>query len=57
MNEKIKHKIIKYLNKEYSGLIPYETDMWGNHIFFMKDGKVIFEYNKRRNERNNSKWG
>ena len=48
MNDKLKHFIIKnYLNKEYSGLVRYETDGWKDYIFFMKDGKVIYEYNKK----------
>ena len=46
MNDKLKHKIINYLNKEYSGLTIYETDKWEDYIFFMKNDKVIFEYNK-----------
>ena len=46
MDNKLKHKIINYLNKEYSGLVRYETDKWKDSIFFMKDGKTIFEYNK-----------
>ena len=48
MNDKLKHFIIKnYLNKEYSGLVRYETDKLPNNIFFMKDGELIFEYNKK----------
>ena len=46
MNDKLKHKIINHLNKEYSGLVRYETDSYPNYIFFMNDGKVIFNYNK-----------
>ena len=46
MNDKLKHIALNYLNKEYSGLVRYETDRWKNYIFFMKDDKVIFEYNK-----------
>jgi hypothetical protein len=46
MNDKLKHKIINYLNKEYSGIIPIETDKWEDYVFFMKNDKVIFEYNK-----------
>jgi hypothetical protein len=46
MNDKLKHKIINYLNKEYSGLVRYETDKFPNSIFYMKDGKVIFTYYK-----------
>jgi hypothetical protein len=47
MTDNLKHKIIKYLNKEYPGMITYETDKWGDFIFFMKDGEVIFHYNKK----------
>jgi hypothetical protein len=47
MNDKLKHKIINYLNKEYSGIIPIEMNKWKNYIFFMKNDKVIFEYNKK----------
>jgi hypothetical protein len=39
--------IIKYLNSEYGDLEPYETDEHPNYIFFMKNGKVIFDYNKK----------
>jgi len=47
MNDKLKHIALNYLNKEYSGLTIYETDKWKNYIFFMKNDKVIFEYNKK----------
>jgi hypothetical protein len=47
MNDKLKHTIIKHLNKEYSGLVRYETDIYPDYIFFMKDGKIIIEYKKR----------
>ena len=47
MNNKLKHRIIDYLNKEYSEFVRYETDRYPNYIFFMKDGKVIYEYNKK----------
>lgn len=50
MDDKLKHKIIDYLNKEYSGLVRYETDKLPNYIFFMKDGKLIFDYNKENGE-------
>ncbi len=46
MNDKLKHKIINYLNKEYSGLVRYEMDKDPDHIFFMKDDNLIFFYNK-----------
>ena len=38
---------LKYLNIEYGDLTPYETDEYPNHIFFMKDDEVIFDYNKK----------
>jgi hypothetical protein len=47
MNDKLKHSIINYLNEEYSGLIIYKTDKWEDIIFFMKNDKVIFYYNKK----------
>ncbi len=39
--------ILKYLNTEYGDLKPYKTDEYPNHIFFMKDGEVIFDYNEK----------
>ena len=47
MTDKLKHKIIKYLNSEYGDLEQYETEKQPNHIFFMKDGKLIFVYNRK----------
>ena len=47
MNDKLKHKIINYLNKEYSGLVRYEIEKLPNYIFFMKDGEFIFDYYKK----------
>ena len=47
MTDKLKHTIIKYLNKEYSGLVRVETYRQPDYIFFMKNGEVIFEYNKK----------
>jgi len=38
---------LRFLNSEYGDLVPFETDRKPNHIFFMKDGKVIYEYNKK----------
>jgi len=49
MNDKLKHIALNYLNKEYSGLVRYETDGYPNFIFFMKDGKFIFDYNTKHN--------
>lgn len=40
--------IIKWLNSEYGDLTPYETEKHHpNQIFFMKDEKVLFNYNKK----------
>jgi hypothetical protein len=39
--------ILKYLNTEYGDLKPYKTYKYPNHIFFMKDGEVIFDYNEK----------
>ena len=48
MTDNLKHKIIKYLNSEFSDLEQFETEEYLNHIFFMKDGKVVFDYNKKK---------
>ena len=39
--------VLKYLNTIYGDLVPFETDKDPNFIFFMKDGEVIFDYNKK----------
>ena len=39
--------IIKWLNLEYGDLTPYETEEYPDYIFFMKDRKVVFNYNKK----------
>lgn len=39
--------IIKWLNSEYGDLTPYETEKFPNYILFMKDGEVIFGYDKK----------
>ena len=39
--------VLKYLNTIYGDLTPFETDKHPNFIFFMKDGEVIFDYNKK----------
>jgi hypothetical protein len=46
MTDNLKNKIIKYLNSEYPELEQFETEKYPDYIFFMKDGKVIFTYNK-----------
>ena len=42
--------VIKWLNDNYGDLIPYETSRSLNHIFFMKDDEVIFDYNKKNRD-------
>ncbi len=39
--------IIKWLNLEYGDLTPFETEKHPDYIFFMKDGEVVFDYNKK----------
>lgn len=46
MTDKLKHTIIQYLNSEYGDLEQFEMGIYPNYIFFMKDGKVISDYNK-----------
>ena len=46
MTDNLKHKIIKYLNSEFSDLEQFETEKHPDYIFFMKDGEVVFDYNK-----------
>ena len=46
MTNNLKDTIINHLNKKYSWLIRYETDIWSDYTFFMKDGEVIFGHNK-----------
>jgi hypothetical protein len=38
---------INWLNDNFGDLKPYETERYTNVIFFMKDGKIIFTYNKK----------
>ena len=41
------HIVIKWLDNNYGDLTPYETDEYPDFIFFMKDGEIIFDYNKK----------
>jgi hypothetical protein len=38
---------LKYLNIEYGDLEPYELGNYPDYIFYMKDGEVILQYNKK----------
>ena len=42
---KINDIIKKWLTDNYGNLEKFETDKYPNHIFYMKDGVVIFDYN------------
>jgi hypothetical protein len=44
---KLNDVVIKWLNKNYGDLKPYETEQYPHHVFFMKDKQVIFDYNKK----------
>ena len=50
MTDKLRHTIFDYLNKNYSGLVRVETYHHPDYIFFMKNGEVIFEYNKKNRD-------
>jgi len=39
--------VIKWLNKRYGDLKPYETERYPNHVFFMEGKEIIFDYNKK----------
>jgi hypothetical protein len=38
---------IKWLDKNYGDLIPYETKKYPDHVFFIKNGEIVFDYNKK----------
>ena len=38
---------IKWLNDNYGDLERYETDEDPDYLFFVKDGQVIIDYNKK----------
>jgi hypothetical protein len=50
MTDNLKNKIIQYLNSEFSNLEQFKTEEYPDYIFFMKDGKVVFEYNKNNGD-------
>ena len=42
INESKLEKItIHWLNENFGDLTPFETDQYPNHIFYMKNGKVV----------------
>ena len=44
---KINNITKKWLTDNYGNLEEYETDKYPDHIFYVKDDKVIFEYNRK----------
>jgi hypothetical protein len=44
---KLNDVVIKWLNKNYGNLKPYETDEYPYSIFYIRDKEVFFEYNKK----------
>ena len=42
--------IIKLLNLEFGDLEQFETEEYPDIIFFMKDGEVIFDYDKKNGD-------
>ena len=45
--ELIKNIVKKWLTDNYGNLERHETNKFPNHIFYMKDGEIIFDYNRK----------
>jgi hypothetical protein len=43
---KLNDVVIKFLNKRFGDLKPYETDEYPDSIFYIRDKEVFFEYDK-----------
>jgi hypothetical protein len=43
---KLQKLCIKWLNNNYGNLKPLETEKYSKYIFYCKNGKIIFDYNK-----------
>ena len=41
---------IHWLNNEFSGVEPYNAKGFPSSIYFQKDGKIIFQYKKNREQ-------
>ncbi len=50
MNDKLKHKIIKYLNREYSDLVEFKRNKFSSTTYFIKDGTIMYDYTEPTNE-------
>ena len=44
---KLERTVINWLDNEFGDLTPYKTGKYPHLIFYMKDDKVIFEYDVR----------
>ena len=44
---KLEYIAFKWLNDNYSDLEKFETEKYPDYIFFIKDNKVIFDYDKK----------
>ena len=44
---KIKDITKKWLTDNYGDLERYEINKWPDYIFYMKDGKLILDYNRK----------
>ena len=42
-----KQLIKKWLSDNYRNLEKYETDKYSDHIFYIKNGEVMFDYNRK----------
>jgi hypothetical protein len=45
---KLYETAIKWLNKNYGDLTPYETEESMEYISYMKNDELIFDYNKKK---------
>jgi len=46
MNDKLKDIVIDYLNKEYLGLVRYETEECEYYVFYFLNDEKIIIYNR-----------
>ena len=47
---KLEQTSINWLNNNYGDLSPFESEKYPNYIFYMREGKVIFDYIKENGE-------
>ena len=41
---------IKWLNKHFGDLKPFETNKYSDYIFYQKGKEIIFDYNKKNGD-------